>query len=158
MARKIFIKNLLSILVCLLAAFVGYVAAQTSYHDWYLKLEKSTLHGPEIIYPIGWLLLYIIMGIAAGLVWSKGFYHKWVQVAVYHFGFQLVLSSFWFILFFGIQRPLFALIDLGVLFILLIITFRWFRIVNPTAAYLLIPHMVWLVYIGFLNFEIWRLN
>lgn len=158
MTRKIVIKYILAIVVCLLMVFVAFVAAQTSYQDWYLQLEKSAVHAPESIFAPIWVILYVLMGIATGIVWSRGFYHKWVQVAIYHFGFTLVLSAFWFILFFGLQKPLYALLDAVLLLVVLLVTFKWYRIVNKVAAYLLIPHVIWLIYIGILNYEIWRLN
>ena len=102
--------------------------------------------------------MYIFMGIAAGIVWSKGFYHKWVKTALYHFGFQLFLNGFWFLLFFALHKPFLALLDLIALFILILVTIRWFKIVNKTAAYLLAPYAIWVLFAIALNFEIWRLN
>jgi tryptophan-rich sensory protein len=102
--------------------------------------------------------MYVLMGIAAGIVWSKGFYHKWVKTALYHFGFQLLLSGAWFLLFFGLQKPLLALLNIIALFILLLFTIKWFKVVNNTAAYLLLPYAIWVLFAIALNFEIWRLN
>ena len=98
------------------------------------------------------------MGIAAGIVWSKGFYHKWVKTALYHFGFQLSLNGFWFLLFFALEEPLVALLDLILLFFVILFTIKWFKIVSPIAAYLLIPYAVWVLFAIVFNFEIWRLN
>jgi tryptophan-rich sensory protein len=98
------------------------------------------------------------MGISAGIVWHKGFYHKWVKVALYHFGFQLLLNAFWSILFFGLHKPFWALLDIIALFILLIITIKWFKIISNRAAYLLVPYAVWVLFAAIINFEIWRLN
>lgn len=158
MTRKLLIRSVISVAVCLLTAFVATVAISTSYDTWYAALEKPDFQLPEWIFTPIWILLFIITGIGAGIVWSKGFYHKWVQVALYHFGFQLILTAFWFILFFGMQQPLFALLDLLALLILLFITIKWFRIVQDSAAWFLFPYVAWIIYIGILNFEIWRLN
>ena len=158
MTQKILIKHILSVVVCLFTGFIGLVAAQTSYESWYLQLDKSALHLPDYVFVPIWTLLLVLLGIAGGIVWSRGFYHKWVQVAIYHFGFTLVLSAFWFILFFGLQKPLFALVDAIALFVLLLITVKWFRIVHDKAAYLLLPYAGWLIYLAVLNFEVWRLN
>lgn len=158
MDQKLIIRSVISVAVCLLTAFVATVAISTSYDTWYTTLEKPPLQLPEEVFTPVWIFLFVLIGIAAGIVWSKGFYHKWVQVALYHFGFQLILTAFWFILFFGLQQPLFALLNLIALLILLFITIKWFRIVQNTAAYFLFPYVGWIIYIGILNFEIWRLN
>src|SRR5690606_37885855 len=109
-------------------------------------------------FTVGWTLSYVLMGIAAGLVWSKGFYHKWVKVALYHFGFQLILTASWPIFFFGLQSTLLGLLIALVLFILVLYTIKWFRIVSDPAAFLLYPYAVWALFVLALNFEIWRLN
>jgi len=98
------------------------------------------------------------MGVAAGMVWSKGFYHKWVKTALYHFGFQLILNGFWFLLFFSLEKPFLALLDLLVLFVLILLTIKWFRVVSNRAAWLLLPYAVWVLFALVFNFEIWRLN
>ena len=98
------------------------------------------------------------MGIAAGIVWSKGFYHKWVKTALYHFIFQLLFNGLWSIVFFGFRSPGFALIVILVLLVLIVLTYKWFKIVNNTAAYLLIPYLLWVGFATILNFSIWQLN
>ena len=98
------------------------------------------------------------MGIAAALVWHKGFYHKWVKTALYHFGFQLILNVSWSMLFFGLQQIFPALLVVFGLFILLLFTFKWFKVVHKTAAYLLLPYIAWVGFAFVLNFSIWFLN
>lgn len=158
MNQKLIIRSVISVAVCLLTAFVATVAISTSYDTWYATLEKPDFQIAEWAFTPVWILLFVLIGIGAGIVWSKGFYHKWVQVALYHFGFQLILTAFWFILFFGLQEPLFALLNLIALLILLFITIKWFRIVQNSAAYFLFPYVAWIIYIAIINFEIWRLN
>ena len=158
MSQNTVIKFLTSIGVCLLTSFVASVAVSSSYSTWYAELEKPDFLVPEWIFTPVSFILYILMGIAAGIVWNKGFYHKWVQVALYHFGFQLILNAFWFLLFFGMQQPLWALVESIALFVLILITIKWFRIVDDTAAYFLYPSAAWVIYIAALNFEFWRLN
>ncbi len=158
MTKKLFIRSSFSVVICLIFGFVGVLTAESGISDWYTYLDKPWFNVPENIFSPVWIIMYILMGIAAGIVWSKGFYHKWVKTALYHFGFQLILNGFWFLLFFGLQNPLLALIDIVVLFIMILITIRWFRIVSATAAYLLIPYAIWVLFAIVLNFEIWRLN
>ncbi len=158
MAARVFIKVAIAIGICLFIGFVASLATQASISTWYPSLDKPWFNPPNWIFGPVWIFLYVLMGIAAGIVWNKGFYHKWVQTALYHFGFQLLLNGAWSLLFFGLQEPLWALIDIVALFIFLIFTIKWFKIVSNTAAYLLIPYAVWVLFAAILNFEIWRLN
>lgn len=158
MTARFFLKIAVAIGICLFIGFVASLATQASISDWYPSLDKPWFNPPNWIFGPVWIFLYVLMGIAAGIVWSKGFYHKWVQTALYHFGFQLLLNGAWSLLFFGLKEPFWALIDIIALFIFLIFTIKWFKIVSNTAAYLLIPYAVWVLFAAILNFEIWRLN
>ncbi len=148
----------IAVVLCLLIGFLSSIATKTSIDTWYQTLNKPSFTPPNWLFGPVWAVLYIMMGVAAGIVWSKGFYHKWVKIALYHFGFQLLLNAAWSIFFFGLQNPLIALLDIIALFILLFFTIRWFKVVNKTAAYLLIPYIAWVAFATALNFGIWRLN
>jgi benzodiazapine receptor len=158
MTKKLFMRVSFAMGLCLFIGFLGALATQTSIGDWYLQLNKPSYNPPNWIFGPVWTVMYVLMGIAAGIVWSKGFYHKWVKTALYLFGFQLFLNAFWSLLFFGLKEPLLALLDIIALFVVLLFTFEWFKIVNNIAAYLLIPYIIWVAFAALLNFEIWRLN
>ncbi len=157
MKKKLF-RIGIAVLLCLMIGFLSSIATQTSIDTWYTTLKKPFFTPPNWLFAPVWIILYIMMGVAAGIVWSKGFYHKWVKTALYHFGFQLLLNAAWSIFFFGLQNPLIALLDIIALFILLLFTIKWFKVVNTTAAYLLIPYAVWVAFATALNFRIWQLN
>ena len=138
--------------------FLSGFATQSSIDTWYLTLNKPSFNPPNWIFAPVWTLLYILMGIAAGIVWSKGYYHKWVKTAMYHFVFQLLFNGLWSIVFFGFKSPGLALIVILNLIVLIALTYKWFKIVSKNAAYLLIPYFVWVVFATVLNFSIWQLN
>jgi tryptophan-rich sensory protein len=144
--------------VCLLIGFLSGFATQSSVGDWYTTLNKPSFNPPNWIFGPVWTVLYIMMGVAAGIVWSKGFYHKWVKTALYHFGFQLLFNALWSVVFFGFQSPFWALLVILVLMMLILGTIRWFNVVSKTAAYLLIPYFLWVCFASLLNYRIWMLN
>jgi tryptophan-rich sensory protein len=158
MTFKLGIRILAAVGVCFFIGFLGQLATQASIEDWFSSLNKPWFNPPDWIFGPVWTVLYILMGISAGIVWNKGFYHKWVKVALYHFAFQLLLNGFWSLLFFGLKEPFLALLDIIVLFVVLLFTIKWFKVVSETAGYLLIPYAVWVLFAAVLNFEIWRLN
>ncbi len=148
----------ITVALCLFIGFLGSIATQSSIDTWYPTLVKPSFNPPNWVFAPVWTTLYILIGIAAGIVWSKGFYHKWVKTALYHFGFQLLLNTAWSIFFFGMRNPLLAFIDIIALFILLLFTIKWFFVVNKMSAYLLIPYIFWVAFAAILNFSIWQLN
>ncbi len=151
-------KILIAVAVCLVIGFFSGFATQSSIDSWYVTLNKPSFNPPNWIFAPVWTLLYILMGIAAGIVWSKGYYHKWVKTAMYHFVFQLLFNGLWSIIFFGFQSPGLALIVILILLVLIAITYKWFKVVSNTAAYLLIPYFAWVLFATVLNFSICQLN
>ncbi|MBT8209221.1 MAG: tryptophan-rich sensory protein [Eudoraea sp.] len=144
--------------VCLLIGFLSGFATQSSVNDWYETLNKPGFTPPNWLFGPVWTLLYIMMGVSAGIVWSKGFYHKWVKTGLYHFGFQLLFNALWSVVFFGFQDPFWALLVILVLMMLILGTIRWFNVVSKVAAYLLIPYFLWVCFASLLNYRIWMLN
>ncbi|TYP77240.1 TspO/MBR family protein [Aquimarina intermedia] len=156
--KKKLIRISITVFICLSIGILSSIATQSGMSSWYPSLVKPAFTPPQWVFGPVWIVLYILMGIAAGMVWSRGFYHKWVKVALYHFGFQLLLNAAWSILFFGLRSPLLALLDITALFILFLFTIKWFKVVNNTAAYLLIPYAIWIAFAAILNYSIWQLN
>lgn len=158
MKSRLAVRIIISILICLGVGFLGSIATQTSVNTWYVELNKPSFNPPNWLFAPVWTSLFILMGISAGIVWSRGLHHLWVKTALYHFAFQLILNAMWSIVFFGYQSPLIAIFVILALLILILITIKWFKIVNNLAAYLLIPYLIWVIFAAILNFEIWRLN
>lgn len=142
----------------MLIGFLSGFATQSSVTDWYLTLNKPSFNPPNSIFAPVWTVLYVMMGVAAGLVWSKGFHHVWVKTALYHFGFQLLFNALWSIVFFGFKNPLWGLFVIIILLVFILFTIKWFRVVHKTAAYLLIPYLIWVCFAAILNYKIWELN
>ncbi|WP_010180079.1 TspO/MBR family protein [Aquimarina agarilytica] len=157
MNKKI-IKIIIAVTVCLVAGVIGAAATQTSVNTWYTTLSKPSFNPPNYVFGPVWTILYILMGISAGKIWNHGFYHKWVKTALYHFGFQLILNITWSLVFFGLNEIFGALLIIIGLLVLLLFTYKWFKIVNTNAAYLLIPYILWVSFASVLNFSIWQLN
>lgn len=148
----------ISMTVCLLIGILASFATQSSVNDWYQTLNKPSFNPPNWIFGPVWGVLYILMGVAAGIVWAKGIYHLWVKTALYHFAFQLLFNALWSIVFFGFQSPFWALIVILTLLILIFLTIRWFKVVSKTAAVLMVPYFLWVCFATVLNYKIWEMN
>lgn len=151
-------RVLLAVGICLLAGAMGSMATQTSVSTWYVTLNKPVFNPPNWLFGPVWSVLFVLMGVSAGIVWNRGFYHKWVKTALYHFGFQLLLNVAWSLVFFGLKEIFSALLIVVSLFILLLFTYKRFKVVNLRAAYLLLPYILWVAFASVLNFSIWQLN
>ncbi|MDC6365519.1 MULTISPECIES: TspO/MBR family protein [Flavobacteriaceae] len=156
--KKRIVYIAISVAICLLIGFLSSFATQSSVNDWYFTLQKPSFNPPNEVFAPVWSILYVLMGISAGIVWSKGFHHIWVKTALYHFGFQLLFNALWSIVFFGLKSPSWALLVILGLLSLIMLTIRWFKVVSKVAAYLLIPYLLWVLFAALLNYKIWELN
>lgn len=158
MKRNTGIKIGISLLLCFVVAGIGGYVTQISVGNWYVELNKPSFNPPNWVFGPAWTLLYILMGIAAGLVWKAGLKQAKVKKALGIYLFQLMLNLSWSVVFFENQEIFGALmIILGLLF-MIIMTIISFLKVNRIAAYLLFPYLFWVLFASLLNFEIWQLN
>lgn len=124
---------------------------------WYATLNKPSWNPPAWVFGPVWSLLYVMMAIAAWLVWRRG---GWSQQsrALGLFLLQWLLNALWTPLFFGLHRPGWAFAEILLLWLALLATLVCFWRVSRTAGALLVPYLAWVSFAAFLNFTIWRLN
>lgn len=151
-------KLITSIVICLLAGIIGSVFTASSIETWYALLEKPAFNPPSWLFSPVWTILYILMGISLYIVWEKGLEYPGVKLGMTLFGIQLVLNTVWSILFFGLQAPFYAFIEIIFLWIMILLTILQFRKISKKASYLLIPYILWVSFAAVLNYYIWILN
>lgn len=121
-------------------------------------LNKPVLSPPGWLFPIVWTILYILMGVASYLVLQSAGDYKEIDKAAYLYAAQLIVNFFWSILFFRLEWYGISFLWLVLLWILILLTIIQFGKISKTAAYLMIPYLVWVTFAGYLNLSIWLLN
>ena len=152
------IKLVIALVICQLAGVIGSLFTAPAIGTWYAALEKPAFTPPNWIFSPVWISLYVLMGIAAFLVWNKGFSARGVKPALAFFGAQLVLNTLWSILFFGCRSPFLAFVEIVALWLAIAVTVATFYRVSKPAALLLVPYLLWVSFAAALNFAIFRLN
>ncbi|MDO8488455.1 MAG: TspO/MBR family protein [bacterium] len=150
------LKLVSTIGICLAAGALGSVFTTPAIGSWYSTLVKPSFNPPNWLFAPVWTSLYILMGIAWYLVWKKP--GKKSILANRIFLFQLGLNVLWSYLFFGLHQPLWAVIEIVVLWLAIAATIKTFAYVSKPAAYLLLPYLVWVTFASFLNLNIVLLN
>lgn len=148
----------IAVFVCLAVGGLSGFATADAIQGWYLTLNKPSFNPPNWVFGPAWTTLYILMGIAAGLVWSTGWQEPDVRSALAIFGTQLLLNGLWSIIFFTWQSPLWALIEMLVLLGFILLTIVRFKPISATAAYLLVPYVLWVSFATVLTAAIVYLN
>ena len=142
------------IIEILIALAVGGLSAYLTRNSMadFEALVKPPLSPPGFLFPIVWSILFVLMGISAGMVYKASGNVPFV------YRLSLIVNFFWSIIFFNMEAYLFAFVWLLLLFVLIVLTILDYSKVSKTAAYLQIPYLLWVVFAGYLNFFIWYLN
>lgn len=122
--------------------------------DWYRGLDKPSWTPPNIAFPIIWSVLYLLMAIAAARVAG----HPGSALAIALWSLQICLNTLWSGVFFGLHRMRAAAIVIGLLWLALAATIIAFVVIDPLAAALLVPYLIWGSYAFALNLAILRRN
>jgi len=123
----------------------------------YATLIKPTFTAPNrAFWPVR-TLLYILMWISLFLLVKNGI-KKEYKSALRFFGIQLVLNILWSIIFFTLHNPLFAFIEIIVLWIMILVTAYLFYKKNKTAWLLFIPYLLRVLFATFLTYGVMVLN
>ena len=158
MDKNKLVRLIAAILVCQLAGAIGSIFTAPAISGWYASIEKPLFNPPNWIFAPVWTTLFLLMGISLYLVWDKGLEKKEVKLAVFVFGLQLALNIVWSFLFFGLQNPFLAFIEIALLWIAILANIVFFYRISKKAGLLLVPYLLWVSFAAFLNYNIWMLN
>lgn len=144
------------IIVTFMAAAIGAVASIQA-GPFYTRLVRPDWAPPPEVFGPVWTGLYVLMAIAAWLVWRVGGFRA-NRSALTLFFVQLTLNALWTWLFFGWHRGALAFVDILVLEALIVATLIGFWRVRPLAGALLVPYLLWVTFAAALNYSVWQLN
>ena len=127
--------------------------------DIYEEIIVPDLAPPSWLFPIVWTILYILMGISSGLVYSNRERDpEAARTGLTTYAVSLVINFAWSIIFFNANAFLLSFIWLVLLFYTIIRTIYYYYKVDKIATFLQIPYAVWVAFAGYLNFSIWLMN
>ncbi|MFP9115768.1 TspO/MBR family protein [Flavobacterium sp. RHBU_3] len=152
-------KILVMVATTLTLGYIAGTVTQTSVTTWYPTLNKPSFTPPNAVFPIAWSTLYVLMGVAAALVWARiDFEKELVKKGLTFFAIQFALNMLWSYLFFGLKNPMIALIEIVLLWLMIYETWFVFRKIDKIAGMLMVPYLLWVTYATALNGAIWWLN
>ena len=120
-------------------------------------IVQPPLSPPGWVFPVVWTILYALMGISAARIYQTA-PSKSRSTGLNLFIAQLVVNFFWSPLFFNLQAFGLAFFWLLLLWVLVFRMIRSFRMIDPLAAKLQIPYLIWLTFAAYLNLGVWYLN
>jgi tryptophan-rich sensory protein len=121
---------------------------------FYASLQKPTWAPPDHVFAPVWAVLYVFIALAGWIVWRA----QGLGLALAAWFVQLGLNAAWPWLMFGHKQITYALTDIIVLLLAIVVFIGLAWPVRRSAALLFVPYFLWVIFAAALNFEIWRLN
>ncbi len=143
--------------ICFAVAGIGSSFMPLALSEWFITLNKPSWNPPNWIFGPVWSLLYLLMAVAAWLVWRQlGWRGAAVPLAL--FAVQLLLNGAWTGLFFGLRMPWIAFAEIVLLWCAILATLLSFWRVTPIAGWLMTPYLAWVTFAAVLNLTLARMN
>jgi len=151
------VKLIISILLPLLVGGVSGYLTNSEINGWFAALSKPAFNPPDYVFGPVWTILYLLMGVSMFMIWITPS-TPLRQNALKIYAVQLFLNFWWSILFFHYHLLFFSIFDIVAMWIFIYYTIHIFKQINPLAAYLQIPYLLWVSFATILNISIWWLN
>lgn len=146
---KAFVPILQFVLISFLVGYLSMLLQRDAMITWYPTLVKSDLTPPGTVFAVVWSVLYLLMGISAGIVWSMRAMYSWMLALL--FVIQLLLNLAWSFSFFYMKSPVLGFAVLVVLFMFVALYVAGCFTQNKWAAIMNFPYLLWLLFAGYLN-------
>ena len=143
-------------LVVAVAAIGGWLTS-LGQPEWYESLSKPSWTPPSWLFGPAWTVLYLLMAVAAWLVWRRAGFDG-ATAALTVFFIQLGLNLAWSGIFFALRSPGWALVEILILWVAIVVTIILFFRHSTLAGWLLVPYLLWVSFATALNAAIVRLN
>ena len=144
------------VLLCFAAAAIGgYASANAG--SFYAELARPDWAPPGSVFGPVWTVLYLMQAVAAWLVWRDAGFDG-APVALGSFIVQLAVNALWSWLFFAWREGALAFAEVGILWLLIVLTLVAFWRVRPLAGLLLVPYLLWVSFATALTWAVWQMN
>jgi tryptophan-rich sensory protein len=126
--------------------------------EWYETLAKPWWNPPKWAFPVAWTMIFALVALSGWTAWlaAGGVLAAPLAFAVYLL--QLALNAGWSAVFFGLKRPDLALVEVGFMFLAILINVILFFQISATAGWLMVPYLLWTAFAARLNHKIMVLN
>jgi translocator protein len=140
------------------AGVAGTGAALTRLGPWYFGLKKPWFQPPDWLFGPAWTTIFICCVIAGVWAWRRTASASQRSLIILLFALNATLNVLWSALFFYLQRPDWALWEVGFLWLSILLLIVYFWSWARRSAHLLMPYLAWVTFASVLNIAIVQLN
>lgn len=130
----------------------------TDIGPWYRSLAEPDWKPPDAWFGPAWTLIYACAAVAGVKAWHRAPSRPWREWMLGLFALNAFLNVTWSLLFFRLRRPDWALAEVGLLWLSILVLMLFLRRASPAAGWLLVPYLAWVAFAAALNLAVVRLN
>lgn len=151
--KKINIRVLItSLIIIALVALIGSQFTSMSVNSQWYSSIKPSITPPDIVFPIVWSILFLLIAISLYLAWTRAENKKQKSEIILAFGINLLLNILWSVFYFGMRNPFLALLEMIFLIVSIRIMMKVTYKISKPASYLLWPYLLWVLFAAILNY------
>lgn len=133
-------------------------ASVTDLGPWYFGLQQPAWKPPDWLFGPAWTVIFALAALAGLVAWRNA-PHRAARVRILVlFGINAVLNVAWSLLFFRLQRPDWALVEVALFWLSILVLILALAPYSKLASRLLVPYLAWVTFAGLLNLAVVRLN
>ncbi|KPF62015.1 TspO/MBR family protein [Porphyrobacter sp. AAP60] len=156
MSRLMIIPVTIATAMAVCVAALG--ATVTDLGPWYQALAKPDWNPPDVLFPIGWTLIYALITVAGITAWRAAPTSAAAEWVLGLFALNGFLNISWSLIFFRLQRPDWAFAEVIVLWLSILAMIVFCGRFSKSAAWLLVPYLAWVSFAAALNWAVVQLN
>ena len=143
-------------LAALALALIG--GTLTDIGPWYLSLKEPSWKPPDAAFGLIWTVIFALAALAGVIAWRREPNAARRQWIIALFAVNGFLNVLWSLIFFRLHRPDLAMVEVGALWLSILVLIVFLFRGAPIASALLVPYLVWVSAAAVLNYEVVRLN
>lgn len=143
-------------IAALLVASVG--ATITDLGPWYRNLVKPSWQPPDWLFGPAWTLIFGLSALSAATAWRDAPSRPTRDWVIALFALNGFLNLLWSLLFFRVKRPDWALAEVALLWLSVLVLIVFLGRFSRTCSRLLWPYLAWVTFAAALNWRIVSLN
>jgi len=148
----------LALALALSYATAGVGGALTDLGPWYFALKQPEWKPPDAAFGVIWSTIFTLCAFSAWLAWQAADTARLRRRVAGLFAGNALLNILWSALYFKLQRPDWALLEVLGLWLSIALLLLGLWRVSRWASALLLPYWVWVSIAAVLNLETVRLN
>jgi translocator protein len=133
-------------------------ALSTDIGSWYQSLKEPAWKPPDFLFGPAWTTIYACAAVAGVIAWRRAATRARREWMLGLFAVNAFANVLWSLLFFRLRRPDLALMEVGFLWLTILVLIVYLGRFARPSGWLLVPYLGWVSFAATLNYAVVQLN